>query len=96
MVILITLHLISSNLYATKTFIKQHNLHEHYYFHSHNSSNHLHKHSHTQTNVNLLDFFVHLEDTKKFSIFYSREKYLETIYFIPNPTLESLFRPPKV
>lgn len=107
MIILIALHLISGNLYATDSFFKQNHIdlnthkcsfHEHKYahehYHSHSGSKHQHKHSHTQTNVNFLDFFVHLDNTDKFIILYSKEKYLDTAYFISNPTLNSIFRPP--
>lgn len=108
-IILIALHLISSTLYATKSFLKQHNVdldtHEcsfhqdtnnHEHFHTHNGSAHSHNHCHAQKNINLLDFFVQSNDTKQSIISYSKEKYLETKHFISNPLLESIFRPPVV
>jgi ABC-type nickel/cobalt efflux system permease component RcnA len=106
MIIFIALHLISSTLYATTSFSNQHNVdfnthkcsfheHSHEHHHTHNSSTHQHKHSHTQTHINLLDFFVHV-DNNQFIHFNSTQKYLETRYFISNPQLESIFRPPIV
>ena len=106
---MIALHLISSSLYATKTLSKQHdvdfNTHEcsfhhdtnnHEHFHSHNGSTHQHKHSHAKTSVNVLDFFVQLDDNKLLITSYSKEKYLEAKNFITNPTSKSIFRPPIV
>jgi hypothetical protein len=106
-IILIALHLISSNLYAVNTFSKQHNAdfnlykcsfhkHVHDHYHTHNGSNHQHKHSHVQKTINVLDFFVQLDATQPSVILYSKEKYLETNFFIANHTLESNFRPPIV
>jgi len=94
-IILIALHLISANLYATKTFVPEHSfIHQH--SHSHNSSNHLHKHSHSQTNSSVLDYFVDLYDMNRLSIVYSKENYIEAAYYISDPTLKSIFRPPIV
>ena len=105
MIIFITSQLISSNLYAINISAQQHNIdfdthqcsineyaHEHY--HTHNASKHQHKHGHT--NINILDFFVHIDDKNRFIIPHSKDKYLECKYFISNPTLNSIFRPPIV
>ncbi len=106
-IIFIALHLISSTLYATKTVSNQHNVgthphkcsfhddtHKHY--HTHNGSTHQHKHSHAQKTINLLDFFVELDNNKPCITLYSKENYLEIKYYISNPSLKSLFRPPIV
>ena len=93
--ILIVLHLMGSSLYATKTFVEEQK-HDHFHYHTHNGSNHQHSHSHAQTNINLLDFFLQSNDTKECMILYSKEKYTETKYFISNPVLKSIFRPPIV
>ncbi len=68
--------------------------HEHVHYHS--GSTHLHKHSHTQTNVQLIDFFTRSNDTFGLAILKQKEDYLKTQYFISNPTLKSIFRPPIV
>lgn len=95
MIIFIILHLISNSLYATKSVTqKQENIHEH--VHYHNNSIHLHKHSHVQTNIHLIDFFEHSHDGDRLIILKQKKRYLETQYFISNPTLRSIFRPPIV
>ncbi|MCK4973816.1 MAG: hypothetical protein KAR81_01065 [Sulfurimonas sp.] len=104
MIILIAMHLISSNLYATNSYVQEHkhsspfyeykSVHKH--SHVHDRSNHSHKHGHTQTNINLLDFFLQSNDTKECMILCSKEKYTETKYYISNPSLKSIFRPPIV
>ena len=107
MIIFIALHLMSSTLYATKSFSNQDSVdfnthecsfheHAHEHHHTHNGSTHQHKHNHTQTHINLLDFFVHVDNNKQLTALYSKQKYLENIYFISNPKLESIFRPPIV
>ena len=106
-IILIALHLISSNLYAVNTFLKQHDVdfnphkcsfhkHAHEHFHTHNGSKHSHNHGHAQKTINILDFFVQLNNTKPCIALVQKEKHLETNYFIPNPTSKSIFRPPIV
>ena len=94
-IILIALHLISSNLYA----VNRHDAHinntlVHKHHHSHNTSNHKHSHSHVHTI--LLDFFVHPENADIFNISDQNEKYSETTSQILNPITNSLFRPPKI
>ena len=95
MIIFIVLHLISNSLYAAKSVAqKQENIHEH--VHYYNNSTHLHTHSHVQTNIYLIDFFEYSHDTNRLSTLKQKENYLETQYFISNPTLSSIFRPPIV
>ena len=102
-IILITLHLVSSSLYATKTFLEKDythshtngcNIHQHHHFH--NGFNHKHKHSHSQINIHFVDFFTDIQNTNFSNFSNSTQIYLETVVWIPNPTLDSLFRPPKV
>jgi hypothetical protein len=93
-IILIAFHLIGSSLYATKTFLEQTHIHKHN--HSHNGSNHQHKHSHSQISINTLDFFTDTQNTNLFYFSNSTQIYLETVAWIPNPIIESLFRPPKI
>ena len=107
MIAFIVLHFISSNLYATKNFIKQNNIHSntrkcyshnyiHEHVHTHSSSNHLHKHSHSPVNANFFDYYVNFNDTNQFEISLLKEKYFKTIYWLSSPIKESLFRPPIV
>ena len=100
MIILIALHIAGSTLYAIESLNKKHNIHEcslhdHHHFHTYNGSSHSHKHNHTQANTSFVDFFVLPQDINSFSILDSKEKYIEISSWIPNPILESLFRPPK-
>lgn len=104
-IILIAFHLLSSSAYATKTFLdKEHlrseihkcTIHEHQHIHFHNGSNHQHKHSHAQVNINYVDFFTDTYNTNLSDFTNPRQTYIETASWIPNPTLESLFRPPKI
>lgn len=103
-IILIAFYLFSSSSYATKTFLDKghlHNdthecvIHEHQHHHSHNGSNHQHKHSHSQTSMNYVDFFTDTDNINLYDLTNSRQTYLETDSWIPSPTLESLFRPPR-
>lgn len=103
MIILIALHIASSTLNAIESLNKKHNIHEcslqahnhDHHFHTHNGSSHSHKHNHTQVNTSFVDFFVLPQDINSFRILDSKEKYVEISSWIPNPILESLFRPPK-
>ena len=102
-VVLIILHLLSSSAFATKTFLDINHLHHdidtcavHEHHHHHHGSHHQHKHSHSQTNVNYVDFFKDTHNINLYDISNSKQTYLETISWIPNPRLESLFRPPKI
>lgn len=103
LIILIAFHLMSSSVYATKTFLDKDNIHksaihEHQHNHSHNGSNHQHKHSHSnsQININYADFFTYTNDINLYDFSNPSQTYLETVSWIPDPTLESLFRPPKI
>ena len=107
MIIIIALHMTSSNIYAVDALVKQHNIHTdtnncimhkhaHEHQHFHNGSTHQHKHAHTQTNINFSDFYTFSHDAYLFSMSYKKEKCIETVSWIPNPTLDSLFRPPIV
>ncbi|CAA6798355.1 MAG: Unknown protein [uncultured Sulfurovum sp.] len=91
-IILIAFHLMGSSLYATKTFLEKSHVHRHH--HAHNGSVHQHQHSHSQTNIHYADFFTSTPDVHFFNLLNPRQIYLETITWIPNPTSESLFRPP--
>jgi ABC-type Zn2+ transport system substrate-binding protein/surface adhesin len=104
MIILIALHIASSTLYAIENLNKKHSIHEcslqshdhdHHHFHTHNGSSHSHKHNHTQVNTSFVDFFILPQNINSFSVSDSKEKYTELSTWIPNPILESLFRPPK-
>ncbi len=101
--ILIASHFISTSVYATKTFLDKDHVHNdidkcliHVHQHSHNGSNHQHKHSHSQVNINYVDFFTYNNDINLYDFSNISQTYLETASWIPNPTLESLFRPPKI
>ena len=103
LIILIASHLFSSSLYATKTFLDKDHAHNsidqystHQHHHSHNGSNHQHKHSHSQININYADFFTYAHDINLYDFSNPKQTYLETASWIPNPTLKSLFRPPKI
>ena len=103
MIILIAFYLFSSSAYATKTFLDKDHLHNdihkcsiHEHQHSHNGSNHQHKHSHSKVNITQVDFFTDTDNINLHDLTNSRQTYLETDSWIPNPTLESLFRPPKI
>ena len=93
-IILIAFHLMGGSVYATKTltFIESQHVHSH----SHHGSNHQHKHSHTQTNINFTDFFTYAQNVNTFDFSSHAQTYFETVSWIPDPTLESLFRPPKI
>lgn len=93
-VILITFHLINSSLYATNSFLEKNHVHQH--SHSHNSSLHQHKHSHSQANISFVDFFTDTQDIDSFEYPNVKQRYLETISFVSNHTLDSLFHPPKI
>ncbi|PHR53318.1 MAG: hypothetical protein COA44_15560 [Arcobacter sp.] len=104
--ILISLHLLASTIYAKTTFFEQghaytnkcdrhENLDTHEHHHFHNGSQHTHKHSHSQVNINFLDFFTLLQDKDLFIKADSKQLYFESAFWIPDPILESLFRPPK-
>jgi len=104
MIILIALHILGNTLYATESLNKKHNIHQcslqahnhdHNHFHTHNGSSHVHKHNHAQVNTSFVDFFILTQNINFFSLSDSKEKFLETSSWIPNPILESLFRPPK-
>ena len=102
-VILIAFYLMSSSLYASKTFLEKDHIHNytdecatHQHHHSHNGSNHQHKHSHSQININFTDFFTYTQNINLFDFSNPKQTYLETVSWIPNPILESLFRPPKI
>lgn len=109
MIILIALHIIGSNLYAMKSVVEKNNfnmnshmcsIHEHMeaheHHHYHNGSKHSHSHNHTQTNVNFVDFYSYTQNINIFRYVKSQQTFLEQTSYIPNPILESLFRPPKV
>lgn len=99
LIILIAFYLIGSSLYAKKTFFKKDHIHSHIdrcnlHEHHHNGSAHQHKHSNSQTTMSFIDFFT---GTKNINLLESqnlKQTYLETVFWIPNPSLESLFRPP--
>jgi G3E family GTPase len=108
-IILISLHLISSNLYAVKSVLQKNNFNvskhicsihehveEHEHYHYHNSSKHSHSHNHSQINMNFADFYTYTQDTNPFNYLKSKQVFIEQTSWIPNPILESLFRPPKV
>ena len=94
LLILITFHLMGSSLYATNLFLERDHIHQHH--HSHNGSTHQHKHSHLQVNMNFIDFFADTLDASIFDFSNPTQTYIETVSWIPDPTLESLFRPPKI
>ena len=94
-IILIAFHLVSSSAYAAKTFLdKDYLYNEHHHFH--NGSSHQHNHSHAQININYVDFFTDTYNINLYNIKNKKQTYIETVSWIPNPTLESLFRPPKI
>jgi hypothetical protein len=104
LMILIALHLISSSLYATKTFLDKDSIHaniqkctiyKHRHHHFHNDSHHQHKHSHIQINISYADLFTNTYDINLYDFENTKQTYLETASWIPNPILESLYRPPK-
>ncbi|WP_324172839.1 hypothetical protein [Sulfurimonas sp.] len=43
-----------------------------------------------------LDFFTDMQHISLYDFSNSPQRYLETFAWIPNPTLQSLFRPPKI
>lgn len=95
MIVFIIIHFISSTLYATDTFVKEQQ-HVHVHYHIHENSNHKHKHVHAKINSSsMIDFFINLNQTE-FTIFYSKENYLEETFLIINPAQQSIFRPPIV
>ncbi|MDQ7060984.1 MAG: hypothetical protein Q9M43_07510 [Sulfurimonas sp.] len=94
LIFLITFHLMGSSLYGTKTFLIKDTIHQHH--HTHNGSHHQHKHSHSQTNMNFVDFFTDTDNKDTLYFSNTTQVYLETTVWMPNPTLESLFRPPKI
>ena len=109
MIVFIAFHLISNNLYAVNSYAKQHNVdfdthessshhnkYKHEHFHNHSKSKHSHNHGHSQKTINILDFFVQLDNTELSINSYLEESYLETKYFIPNPLLKAPYRPPIV
>ena len=100
--ILIAFYLFSSGAYATKTFLDKDHLHNdvhkcivHEHHHSHNGSSHQHNHGHSKTNINHVDFFTDAGSINLYDFANLRQTYLVTDPWIPNPTLESLFRPPR-
>jgi len=104
MIIIIALHLINVSLYAVLPVVKEHDTHactfqkrnhNHDHVHAHNGSSHTHKHNHTQVNTSFVDFFILPQNINSFCVSDSKEKYIELSSWIPNPILESLFRPPK-
>ncbi|MEN8147466.1 MAG: hypothetical protein ABFR02_07590 [Campylobacterota bacterium] len=102
-VVLIAFHLMGSSLYAAKTSLETEYVHDsidryatHQHHHSHGGSSHQHKHSHSQTNINFADFFAYTHSMDLFGFSSPKQTYLETVSWIPNPLLESLFRPPKI
>ena len=102
--ILIASHLYSSSVYSTKTFLDIEHIHndihkcyvyEHQHNHSHNTSHHQHKHSHVQININYADLFTSTYYINFYDFDSPKQTYLEIYSWIPNPTLDTLFRPPK-
>ena len=103
LIILIASHLFSSSLYATKIFLNKEHTHNsidyystHQHHHSHNGSYHQHKHSHSQINTNYTDFFTNTHAINLYDFSNPSQTYLETVFWIPDPTIKSLFRPPKI
>ena len=102
-IVSIAFHLMGSSVYAAKTFLEKDYVHNsidryaaHQHHHSHSGSNHQHKHSHSQININFADFFTFTHNIDLFDFSSPKQTYLETVSWIPNPILESLFRPPKI
>jgi len=102
-VILVTFHLMGSSLCAANFFLERDHIHSyidkcdiHQHHHSHNGSSHQHKHSHSQSNINFTDFFTDIQNINLFDFSNPTQTYTETVSWIPNSTLESLFRPPKI
>lgn len=106
-VILITLHLINANLYATKSILEKNHFvnsnicsiyehpEEHEHEHYHNGYKHTHSHNHSQINMSFADFYTYLQYKSQFDYLIEKQTFLEKTAFIPNPILESLFRPPR-
>ncbi len=95
MIALVAMHLISSSLFATNIFVqKQHYTHQH--THTHSGSIHQHQHTHSQSNSSFFDLLLITQVSDKFVALSPKESYTEKKYFISNPTLESIFRPPIV
>jgi len=99
MIILIIIQLISSNLYATKSLLdKEHNhndthtpiIHQHH--HAHHGYTHHHKHSHTQVSM---DFFAYTDYVALYSVSNTSQVEIQISFWISDPALDSLFRPPK-
>ena len=102
-IVLIAFHLMSNSAYATNTLLEKDHIHgytdkcaTHQHSHSHNGSNHQHKHSHSPSSINFVDFFTYTQNINLFDFSNPKQTYLETVFWIPDPTLKSLFRPPKI
>lgn len=108
-IILITLHIVSSNLYATKSILQKNDFNlnmnicsfheypeEHVHHHYHNGSKHSHSHNHSQINMSFVDYYTDTQNTNPFNYLKLKHVFSEETSWIPNPILESLFRPPKV
>lgn len=102
-IIFISLHLMSSCLYATKTFLDKDYIHIniqkniiniHHHHHSHNGVHHQHKHSHIQMNISYADLFTDINNKSLYDFENPKQLYLETASLVPNPTPELIFRPP--
>ncbi len=100
MIILIVLHLISSNLFATKSFLDKEHHHSnphtpmiHQHHHAHHGSTHHHKHSHAQLSM---DFFAYTDYVALCSVSNTSQVEIQVSFWISDPALDSLFRPPKI
>lgn len=99
---MIALNLLSTNIYGVETFMKQYNVHndthhyfEHEHIHKHNGSSHQHNHSHAQAAA-FSDFYVNPQYVNVFKKTSLKLSFLEASMWIPEPNLETLFRPPIV
>jgi len=101
---IIALSMISTSMHAVEDLIEKHSLHmnshecnthahlyDHEHMHTHNNSTH--SHSHGEHHSSTVYFFNNL-DSSLFTLKLSCEQFQFIKLQFPNPTQESLFRPP--
>lgn len=106
MIIFIVFSFIGNSLYATSSYVKEHNSavnvhqspfyeYKHNHEHIHSNSNNSHQHSHSHVNIHFLDFYIKY-DADSFSNLELKEEIPNTYNWLSQPILDSLFRPPIV
>ena len=103
-IVVIAFSMINTSMHAVEDVIEKHSLHinsdecnahahEHLHKHMHTHNNSTHSHSHGEHHSSTVYFYDNLNGSL-FTLGLSYEQFQFTKLQLPNPTLESLFRPP--